>query len=199
MRTIAVIAQKGGAGKTTIALNPAVAASRAGLNTAVLDVDPQASAARWGDAREGAPPVVTAAQASRLPVLLATENRKGVALAIVDTGPVSDSAALAAARVADLILIPCRPSALDVDAVGASVELGLKLAGKPTWIVLNAVLPRSALTEEAAVALGKTGAAVVPFQLGQRVDFIHPLAAGRTAIEWAPSGKAAGEVTALWV
>lgn len=198
MLTVAVISQKGGAGKTTIALNLAVAGTRAGLAVAVLDIDPQASATRWADAREGIPPAVTAAQASRLPILLAAERRKGAALTVIDTGPASDTAALAAARLADFILIPCRPSALDIDAIGASLHLGQQLAGKPTYAVLNAVLPRSALADEAASALAESGAAVAPVRLGHRADFINPLSAGRVAIEWAPHGKAAGEVEALW-
>ena len=100
MLTIAVIAQKGGVGKTTVALNLAVAAVREGLSVAVLDTDPQASAARWGDSRGGEPPTVAAAQASRLPILLAAERRKGVDLVLIDTGPANDTSALAAARLA---------------------------------------------------------------------------------------------------
>lgn len=198
MLTVAVISQKGGAGKTTIALNLAVAATRAGLPVAILDIDPQASATRWADAREGAPPAVTAAQASRLPILLAAEQRQGAALAVIDTGPASDTAALAAARLADLILIPCRPSALDIDAIGASLHLGQQLAGKPTYVVLNATLPRSTLADEAAATLADSGATVAPVRLGHRADFINPLAAGKVAVEWAPHGKAAGEAVALW-
>jgi chromosome partitioning protein len=181
MLTIAIVSQKGGAGKTTIALNLAVAATMEGLSTAVLDTDPQASATRWGDARAGASPTVTAAQASRLPILLAAERRKNTAVVVIDTGPASDTAALAAARLADLILIPCRPSALDIDAIGASLHLGLELAGKPTYVVINAAPPRSLLANEAAAALAKAGAAVVSVRLALRVDFVNPLPAGQSA------------------
>ena len=66
MNTIAIISQKGGAGKTTIALHLAVSSTRAGRNTAIIDLDPQASAASWGDRREAALPVVLSAHASRL-------------------------------------------------------------------------------------------------------------------------------------
>ena len=198
MLTIAVIAQKGGVGKTTVALNLAVAAVREGLSAAVLDIDPQASAVRWGDARGGEPPAVAAAQASRLPILMAAERRKGVDLVMIDTGPANDTAALAAARLADLILIPCRPSALDIDAIGASLHLGLELAGKPTFVVLNAVPARSSLAEEAASALSAAGASLAPVRLGLRIDFVSPLSAGRGAAEWAAHGKAAGEIASLW-
>jgi chromosome partitioning protein len=199
MLTIAVIAQKGGVGKTTVALNLAVAAARDGLSAVVFDADPQASAARWGDAREEKPPaVVAAAQPSRLPILLAAERRKGVDLVMIDTGPANDTAALSAARLADLILIPCRPSALDIDAIGASLHLGLKLAGKPTFVVLNAVPARSPLADEAAQALAAAGASLAPVRLGLRTDFVSPLPAGQGAAEWAAHGKAAGEIAALW-
>src|SRR5271166_5678126 len=110
MFVIAVISQKGGAGKTTLALNLAVAATRDGIKTTVLDVDPQASATCWGDARGGAPPIVIAAQASRLSILLSAEVRRDTALVVIDTGPANDSVALEAAKLADMVLVPCRAS-----------------------------------------------------------------------------------------
>jgi chromosome partitioning protein len=110
METIAVISQKGGAGKTTIALGLAVEAERAGLATVIFDLDPQGSAATRADSRgQGNPPDVVPAQAPRLPVLLDSAARQGAQLAIIDTPPHADTAALAAAQSADLVLIPCRP------------------------------------------------------------------------------------------
>ena len=102
-----MINQKGGSGKTTLALHLAVALSEAGLNTALVDLDPQATAANWGDRREAAMPVVRLAHASRLPHEIQQIERAGGEALIVDTAPHSDSAAVA--HVSDLILIPCRP------------------------------------------------------------------------------------------
>ena len=67
MKTIAIVSQKGGAGKTTLALHIATAAEAAGLSAAIIDLDPQASAAGWGDSRQGEAPVVVALPHTRLP------------------------------------------------------------------------------------------------------------------------------------
>ena len=66
MHTVAIISQKGGAGKTTVALHLALAFATSGRNTAVVDLDPQTSAANWGDRHEAELPVVISADASRL-------------------------------------------------------------------------------------------------------------------------------------
>ena len=137
MRTIAIISQKGGAGKTTLAVHLAVFAEQSGLMTAVIDLDPQATAAKWGDRREETPPEVISAQAVRLPQLLTTAREGGADLTIIDTAPNSDSTALAAAKAADLILIPCRPATFDLDAIGTTVDMA-KLANIPAVVVLNA-------------------------------------------------------------
>src|SRR5215212_1378238 len=114
MKTITILSQKGGAGKTTIALHLAVAAELDGQQTAIIDLDPQASATSWGDSRAAETPAVVSAQASRLTQVLEAARKAGATLAIIDTAPHSESAALAAARAADLILIPCRPAILDL-------------------------------------------------------------------------------------
>ncbi len=197
MHTIAIVSQKGGAGKTTLALHLAVEAERSGLPTAVVDLDPQASATGWGDSRAADSPVVVSAQASRLGQVLATAREAGARLAIIDTAPHSESAALASAREADLVLIPCRPAILDLRAISQSVDLA-KLAGKRAAIVLNAVPPRGSLTEEAIQAVEGYGVEVAPIQLGHRAAFVHCLTAGLTAQDFEPEGKAAGEIAGLF-
>src|SRR5262245_33178624 len=137
MKTIAVISQKGGAGKSTLALHLAVSADNDGKVAVVIDLDPQASAASWKDLRKARSPDIVSAQAARLPQVLDTARLHGAKFAVIDTAPHSETAALAAARAADLVLIPCRPAILDLRAISASVEL-VKLARKPACIVLNA-------------------------------------------------------------
>ena len=134
MKTIALIAQKGGTGKTTVAVALAVAAHRAGLFTAVIDLDPQASACNWRDRRvrirpEDSEPGVSDAQAARLPQALDRARAAGADLIVIDTPARSEQAALAAAEQADLVIIPCRPQALDLETVPNSLKI-LKLAGK---------------------------------------------------------------------
>ncbi len=198
MKVITILSQKGGAGKTTLALHLAVAAEQNGRQTAVIDLDPQASAASWGDSRTADTPAIVSAQASRLGQILDAARSAGAALAIIDTAPHSESSALAAARAADLILIPCRPAILDLRAIGSTIDLA-KLAGKPAVVVLNMVPPRGSLAEDAAQAVAGYGVKVAPVHLGTRAAFQHSLTAGLTAQEYEPSGKAAEETTQLYL
>jgi chromosome partitioning protein len=197
MKTLAIISQKGGAGKTTLALHLAVAAEIAGKSTAVIDLDPQASATSWKDLRQAQTPAVVSAQAARLQQVLQTAREHGAALAIIDTAPHSESAALAAARQSDLVLIPCRPAILDLKAIGSTVDLA-KLAGKEPHVILNAVPPRGTLGEEAAAAILGYNVSVAPVTICHRAAYMHALNAGQTAQEYDPEGKAAEEIKVLY-
>lgn len=197
MKTIAIISQKGGAGKTTLALNLAVAAEKNGHSCVVIDLDPQASAMGWQDTREKETPVVISAQASRIHDILATAKEHGAALTLIDTAPHSDSAALQAARVADLVMIPCRPSILDLRAIATSVDIAT-MAKKPAVAILNSVPPRGSLTDEALEAITNYGLEIAPEQLGQRAAFIHSLTLGLSVLEYEPSGKASQEIETIY-
>jgi chromosome partitioning protein len=197
MKTIAIISQKGGAGKTTVAIHLAVAAEQCGLRTAVFDLDPQASATSWADKRHTPSPAVVAAQAPRLPTLLAQAAAQAADLVMIDSAPNADAASLAAARCADVILIPCRPAAFDLDAIGTTLNLAA-LAHKPAWVLLNAVPPQGRQGEEAAGALAQGGVQVVPLALHHLVAFAHAVNDGRTAQEYAPGSRAADEVESLF-
>ena len=159
MKTIAIISQKGGAGKTTIGIHLAVAAELRGMNTALFDLDPQASASSWSDKRSKPSPAVVSAQAARLPGLLEEAAAQAADLVIIDSAPNADAASLAAARAADLILIPCRPAAFDLNAIGTTLNLAA-VAGKRAYVVLNAVPPHGKVGEEARCALEKEGVEV---------------------------------------
>ena len=197
MHTVAVISQKGGVGKTTLALHLAVAAERAGKTTVIVDLDPQASAATWKDLRPDETPVVQPAQVNRLSTILTEAERHGAEFAVIDTSPNSESASLAAARAANFVLIPCRPHLLDLKAISSSIELA-KLAKKPYAIVLNAVPTRGAVAAEATVAVNHYGAVVAPIHIGMRAAYYHCLVAGQVAQEYEPIGKAADEAFALY-
>lgn len=197
MKTIAVISQKGGAGKTTIALNLAVAALRSGHQSAVIDIDPQASAKCWHDLRQDDAPPVVSAQAARLPEILQRARQNGAELVIIDTAPHSESAALAAARLADLVLVPCRPSLLDLKAITTTIDLAA-LAKTPALAVLNTVPVRGGLKGEAEQVLGSYGVELAPVTLGHRVAFVHSLTAGQGVLEYEPDSKAAEEITELF-
>jgi chromosome partitioning protein len=201
MKVIAILSQKGGAGKTTLALHLATAADTAGLPTAVIDLDPQASAAGWKDSRVQESPVVISLTHTRLAQGLQAAKDGGAKLVVIDTAPHSETAALAAVRAADLVLIPCRAGILDLRAIGTTAEL-VKLAQKPAFVMLNAMPPRATqLLADARAAVEGHGLKVAPVALQQRAPFAHALTAGLTAPEYEPGGKAAEEVDAVlrWV
>jgi len=171
MKTISIVSQKGGAGKTTLAIHLAVAASQAGMNTAVIDLDPQASSTKWADRRQAELPAVISAHASRLGQVLETARAEGGELAIIDTAPHSDNAALEAARMADFVLIPCRPSILDLEAIANSLDIA-KLAHKPATVILNAVAPSGSEADEAITQLGGEAC---PLRLVNRVAYARAI------------------------
>ena len=198
MKTVAVESQKGGSGKTTTTLNLAVAAGIAGKTVVVIDLDPQASAAGWKDLRSAGAPVVVSVPPARLTQALRAAREGGADLVLIDTAPHAESAALAAAKVADLILIPTRPGILDLRAIGTTADLA-KIAGKPAFVVLNAIPPGATrLIEDARTAAGVHGLAVAPVVIEQRAALSHSLTAGQTAQEYEPTGKAAEEIARLY-
>lgn len=197
MKTIAIISQKGGAGKTTLAVHLAVAAIESGKAVAMIDLDPQASATSWKDLRTEDTPAVVATPVSRLTQVLETAALHGADIAIIDTAPHSEGAALAAARAADLILIPCRPAILDLKAIGLTVDLAT-LAGKPACVVFNAVPPRGSLADEAMAAVDSYKIPIAPVRICQRAAYVHALTNGQTAQEYDPTSKAAEEIKHLY-
>ena len=143
MKTVAIISQKGGAGKTTLAVHLGTAAAEAGHIAAIIDLDPQATAASWGDRRQAAVPEVISGQAVRLPALMKTARDNGADFLVLDTAPNADQTASLAARGADLVLIPCRAATFDLEAIETTLLLA-KAASKPAYVVLNAIPPRAA-------------------------------------------------------
>jgi chromosome partitioning protein len=201
MRTIALISQKGGVGKTTLAIHLATAFQAAGNQTLLVDLDPQTSAAEWKDARQAEQPYVMAVPPSRLGKTLEAATQNQAELIVLDTAPHSEGTALDAARAADLILVPCQPSIMDLRAMRKTADL-LNYLKKPTYAVLNEVAAQGTVADEAAKAIiAQFGMPVCPIRLGQRVAFNRCLLAGQTAQEYEPGGKAAQEIESLrqWV
>jgi chromosome partitioning protein len=197
MRTVAIVSQKGGAGKTTLAVHLAVAAQLAGFRCALVDLDPLASARKWADRRQAPEPEVVDDHAERLPQLRAAARSNAADLLLIDTAPNADRASLAAARAADLILIPCRPAALDLEAIETTCDLAA-IAAKPAFVVLSAAPVRASLVDDARAGLEEKGARVAPQTIYQRVAYAHSVIDGRTAIEFEPDGKAAAEMVTLF-
>jgi chromosome partitioning protein len=199
MMTLALLCQKGGSGKTTLALHLAVEAATAGQRVLVLDLDPQASAARWADRRSGGVAVDVAVESpARLPAALGQAKREGYTTTILDTAPHADQAALQSARVAQLILVPVRPTILDLDTVGASLDL-CALATRPALVVLSQAPIRARVVSEAASTITGLGGTLAGSIIRERVAYRHALVDGRVAREFEPGGVAALEITHLFM
>ncbi len=205
MKVVAIIGQKGGTGKTTAAENLAVEAAKQGQTVVLVDLDPQTTAANWGDRREpdldrreNMNPAVISAQAARLPHVLQAARKGGVTLAIVDTAGRNAEASVAAARGADLVLVPLRPETNDVETLPAVREL-LALSGQPHAVVTFTQAPIQGEYEiEMAEVARRHGFLVCPVVLRMRRAYANATWPGQGASEYEPSGKAAQEVRALY-
>ena len=197
MYTIVAASQKGGSGKTTLSGHLAVEAARAGTGEiALIDTDPQGSLAAWWNARTAPTPRFVKAGLPDLEEALAALDRAGVKIAVIDTPPAITMAIQSVIGVAELIVVPTRPSPHDLRAVGATVDL-CERAGKPLIFVVNAATPKAKITSEAAVALSQHGT-VAPITLHHRTDYAASMIDGRTVMEVEPDGRSAQEVIALW-
>lgn len=197
MRVLALASQKGGSGKTTLSGHLAVQAQAAGAGpVAMIDLDPQASLTDWWNERDAELPALAQTNVARLAADLDVLRQQGFKLVVIDTPPAITPAILTVLQVAELVVIPTRPSPHDLRAVGPTVEL-CERAGKPLLFVVNAATPKARITMEAAVALSQHGT-VAPMMLHHRTDFAASMIDGRTVMEVDPAGKSAAEVTALW-
>lgn len=194
---VAILSQKGGTGKTTIATNLSVAAESDGQTTALIDLDPQASATRWGDYREAKTPAIIATPVSRLEHWLRTAEDNGATYVILDTAPNSGPDALDVARAASIVLIPCKPSLADLDAIENTVKIA-EIAGVRARVVLNCVDARSDLGNQARRVISQYDVPCVPCELGQRVGYVHAFNHGAGVQEFEPRGKSSSEITALY-
>jgi chromosome partitioning protein len=198
MSTIAIISQKGGAGKTTLALHLASAAQDSGRVSLLIDTDPQATASQWAAWRRDAPPEVIDSPPPRLAAKIAAATSQGAEIIVVDTPPHADSAARAAVEVADLVLIPCRPSAFDLSAIQTTAKL-VQLLKKPAFVVFTAGPPNAArIYQEAGDLVESFGTPACPIILPDRAAYRHASAEGRSVMEFEPQGKAADEVRAIY-
>jgi len=195
VKTIVVAAQKGGAGKTTLARNLAVAAVQDGQRVLCLDLDPQQSLRAWWQGRESDAPMMLPNDPAPHAVGTTLDAAQDhFDLVVIDTPPAAPSWLTETLRAADLALVPVRPSPDDLRAVGATIA-ALRVSGTPFAFIMSQT-PRAKLTEEAARALAQHGR-VAPVNIGQRVIYAETGATGQGVIE-APDAKAAQEMTALW-
>lgn len=195
-RVVTVAQQKGGAGKTTLAVNLAVEFLRRGLTVAVLDTDPQGSLGRWFLARRArlGEAGMEFSTASAWGVGYECEKlKKQVDIVIVDTPPKVDADLRPALREADLVLVPVSESMVDLWATDGVFDL-VGREGRRALIVLNRGKAGSRLGVEVATAAALVGG-VATARLGSRVAFARSLGEGTSVVE--ERGPGAAEVAAL--
>jgi chromosome partitioning protein len=201
MKTLAIMSQKGGSGKTTLAVHLAAYAVGQKIKTALIDLDPQASAHKWNERRiedDPTSPKLDAIKGAvpQLAGFLKLAEQNGLALVVIDTAPHSNSAAAIVAQLADFVLMPCRPALFDLDAIASTVEI-VTSAETPAAVILNAA-PRGKLADEARTALEGQGITVLPSVIYQRAAYSHAVIDGRAVHEYEPDGKAAEEISRLY-
>lgn len=197
MKTIVINSQKGGSGKTTLCAHLAVEAERAGDGPAYLiDTDPQGTLSTWHEHRAAETPQRVEVALAELAAGLAVLKGHQAAYCFIDTAPARTDANAALFRLADLVLVPIRPSPSDLWAASATVNL-LKAASIPFLFVLNQAKANASITAQAAAALSHHGPVAETF-IADRVPYAAAMTDGRTAIELAVKGPAALETAALW-
>lgn len=198
MKVVALVSDKGGMGKSTAILNLACAAADRRIEVAVLDLDPQASVGRWARTRKkaGLPPRPLAETCVPIDVedRLAELEDAGADLVLLDTAGRDNNAITAAITAADLVLVPCHPTDLELSTLGPTFAR-LKAEQKPFFVLLidwNAGATRR--RADAATAIERAGGAVVSVPYTHRADYRLSLEQGQGVTEYAPTESAAKEI-----
>ncbi len=198
MRVLTLAAQKGGAGKTSLATSLAVAAVQSGEVVVAIDLDPQGSLREWSERREANDIVFRPVEASGLDDLLTRLRDHGrTTLAIVDTPGAFGPDVVVALRQTDLALLPVRPSLLDVTATRRTANALDVLSRRYAFVLSQVQGSASARAEEAAQALVQIGP-LFPGYVSLRTDHLDAMMTGEGVTEYRPRGPAADEIRALW-
>ncbi len=202
MKNIAIVARKGGSGKTTVAVNLAIAAHRRGYGVQLADTDPQGSAAEVMKVRTAEGPQVLRLSGGELFRLQKAGPDGRAETTILDTPAASEDAIGHAIALAHLSLLVVRPTFLDIAATLQTAQV-LRRLRKPGLIVLNQAPVTRGGVEPPAVkraleALRLMQLPVAPVILRSRALYQTTLATGQSVEELAPGNPAAEEIAALW-
>ena len=196
MKTILVTSQKGGSGKTMLTAHLAVQAERDGDPAWIIDTDRQATLTRWHERREAETPQRADVRLERLAAGLTTLASQGGAYCFIDTAPTISQQTASLIDLADLVVIPVRPSPSDLWAVTETVQL-VKEAGRPFLFVITQAKAQASITAQAIAALSEHGRVAKSF-IADRVGYAAAMTGGHTAPEITPKGPVAGEMADLW-
>ena len=206
MKVWSIVSQKGGGGKTTLALHLAIAAAK-DLKVLVIDLDPQQSAERWHAIRQRATgtkddPSIAAGPYQKLPEMLKIARKLGADLVLIDTPPKLDKAIIPSLAAATMVLVPLKSSILDLQALEDCADIvNLAKARSKTIVVLNAVPAGrngDAAVKESLRAASRLKLEVAPERLSELPAFSQGLKTGRGVTETEKNGTAAKEITALY-
>ncbi|MFC0199108.1 ParA family partition ATPase [Paracoccus rhizosphaerae] len=199
-RIITVAQQKGGSGKTTLAVNLAVCLHARGHSVALVDTDPQGSMGRWFMERmqaRGEDEAMDFSTSSAWGASYESEKlKRRFDFVIIDTPPKIDSDLRPALRVADLVLVPVASSHVDLWATEGVMDLARREKAE-VLVVLNRTRPNTRLSAEVAQKAADLGAAVAAVQVSNRVSYAESLGQGLGAIERARTGPVVDEMAAL--
>lgn len=197
MRVLTLVTQKGGAGKTTVALNLALAAEEQGCRALILDLDPQRTATEWYEARDAKTPLLAEITSDQLEHALGVARDTGADLVLIDT-PGRDAIAVnKAIKLADFALIPCQPSLIDIRAQRRTIDVTESLA-TPAAFVLTRSSASGKRADHAGKGLQGFGIPVAPVSIVNRIAYPDAYALNQGVTEYEPEGKAAQEIRALW-
>jgi len=197
MHVLVIASRKGGSGKTTLAGHLAVEAERCGQGpVAVMDIDPQGSLSDWWNARKAETPIFVNTTLGTLTSDIEQLRKNGFRLVVIDTPPAITGAIRDVVDVADLVLIPTRPSPHDLRSAAKTVAL-VEDMGKPLVFAINAATPRARITRETTAALSQHGP-MAPCLIHLRIDFASSMIDGRTVMELASSPLASSEIARVW-
>jgi len=197
MKTIVMLSQKGGSGKTTIAVHLAVAAVDEKKKVLIIDTDPQKSAEVWHNYRQKEDPRLASISSGNIKEVLDLAQMEGIDLTIIDTMPHTSAASSLAALHADILLIPCQPTPFDIAAVEHSVEIA-NARNKKAVLIINRAPLRAPEIEDTRKALTSYGIPLYPYEITDRRTYFRAVTQGMSVTEYDPKSAASQEITKLW-
>lgn len=193
-KILTIANRKGGAGKSTCAAHLAVEAAKRGLKTILIDLDPQKTLETWWKKRKEDNPFLTDIDPQKIEDVMVYLNEHDFDLCIIDTPGDTSINAASGLKVADLVLIPTKPTAPDLQAIGRTIAT-IKTLGKEYVFIVTQVVARTKLALQATAILSEFGV-VTPENLGNRVAYANAMAAGTSAATEDKGAKE--ELEVLW-
>lgn len=202
MNVIAIASQKGGAGKSTFAVNLATLANVKGAPSLLIDTDPQGSISVWHKLRRARTPVLVPCRTDELAEVLDTARQNKIDWVFIDGPPQNNDDIAAMMEAATLVLIPTRAAVFDLASVAATIGMARRVR-RPFFVALNAVPPKRGIAETPMVmaarkAIKDMGAPLWRGAVVQRGVYTQALASGESVTEFETGGAAAEEMRLLW-